>query len=709
MRVNCVYLTFAISLLVGLTAASRSTAAGSRTPNQGQPWMNKALPAGRRANLLLRAMTLDEKITLVHGAGYPTPLKAYAGYVPPNTRLGIPALKLGDGRAGVGNGARDVTLLPAPIAASASWDTVLMNAFGRVLGEEEWGKGTNVALGPTIDIVRVPEWGRAFETYGEDPYLNGQMAVAEIEGIQSQGPIADANMYLTMNQETNRFRQDSMVDERTLQEIYLPPFQAAIQQGHVGTIMCAYVKTNGIYSCESPHLLSDFLRKELDFSGWVMTDWGATHSTVSAAKAGLDQEMPSGRYYGQALKTAVENGQVSTATLDEHVRRVLVTMFRHGLFDKRQPGNWNTNVRTAEHALFSRKAAEQGMVLLKNQGNILPLAGNRSIAIIGADGGTKPLAEGGGSSHVLPPYVVSPLEGIRKRLGKGAQVAYSDGSDLAQAADVARRAAIAIVFASAPESEGSDRPNLELPGNQNELISSVASANPNTVVVLNTGGAVLMPWIGQVRAVIEAWYPGQEDGNAIAAILFGDVNPSGKLPLTFPRTAMEIPTNALRQWPGVDGRSVYAEELDVGYRWYDARHIQPLFPFGYGLSYTTFKFTHLIISPQKLTGGQSLNHARVTATVSIANTGRRAGAQVVEAYVEQPKTNGEPPRQLCGFAKVFLRPGETREVTLTLNRHAFFIYDTQQTRWKSPAGTYEVLAGTSSRDLPLYTRITVQR
>ncbi len=671
--------------------------------------MNKALPAGQRANLLLRAMTLDEKITLVHGAGYPTPLKAYAGYVPPNTRLGIPALKLGDGRAGVGNGAKDVTLLPAPIAASASWDTVLMNAFGRVLGEEEWGKGTNVALGPTIDIVRVPEWGRAFETYGEDPYLNGQMAVAEIKGIQSQGPIADANMYLTMNQETHRFRQDSVVGERTLQEIYLPPFQAAIQQGHVGTIMCAYVKTNGIFSCESPHLLSDFLRNELDFSGWVMSDWGATHSTVAAVRAGFDQEMPSGRYYGQALKTAVENGQVSTATLDEHVRRILVTMFRHGLFDRRQPGNWNTNVRTAEQALFSRKAAEQGMVLLKNQSNILPLAGNRSIAVIGADGGTKPLAEGGGSSHVVPPYVVSPLEGIRKRLGKGAQLGYSDGSDLAQAADVARRAAVAIVFASAPESEGSDRPNLELPGNQNELISSVASANPNTIVVLNSGGAVLMPWIGQVRAVIEAWYSGQEDGNAIAAVLFGDVNPSGKLPLTFPRTAMEIPTNAPRQWPGVDGRSVYAEELDVGYRWYDARHIQPLFPFGYGLSYTTFKLTHLIISPQKLTGGQSLNDARVTATVSIANTGRRAGAQVVEAYVEQPKTNGEPPRQLCGFAKVFLRSGETRDVTLTLNRRAFSIYDVQRARWKSPAGTYELLVGTSSRDLPLSTRITVQR
>lgn len=706
--------TIGIGILALLPLGVRSSAAPARSISRSahQPWMNKKLSPGARANLLLSAMTLDEKIALVHGVAEkarPAGIGGSAGYVPANPRLGIPALKLADGRAGVGNGARDVTLLPAPIAAASSWDTALLNQYGKVLGEEEWGKGTNVALGPTIDIVRVPEWGRAFETYGEDPYLNGQMAVAEIKGIQSQGPVADANMYLTMSQETNRFGQNMVVGQRTLQEIYLPPFEAAVQQGHVGTIMCAYVKTNGVYSCENPELLTAFLRKELGFKGWVMSDWGATHSTIASAKAGLDQEMPSGRYYGQALERAVEHGQVSMATLNQHVRRILVTMFRFGLFDKAQTGSWNANVRTPEHALFSREAAEEGTVLLKNNGNILPLNFRQSIAVIGADGGTKPLAEGGGSSHVVPPYVVSPLEGIRKRAGGSVNVLYNYGSDLSQAAAAARKASVAIVFVSAPESEGADRPNLELSGNQNELISSVASANPNTVVVLNTGGAVLMPWVNRVRAVIEAWYPGQEDGNAIAAILFGDVDPAGKLTLTFPRTETAVPTATKQQWPGVNGTSTYSETLDVGYRWYDAHRVQPLFPFGFGLSYTTFKLADLVVTPQKLSAGHAPNTTKVTATVSVTNTGRRAGAEVVEAYVDQPKANGEPPHQLCGFGRIDLKPGETGKVTMTLYPRAFSSYDTHRATWVSPAGTYQILIGTSSRDLPLARRITVER
>jgi beta-glucosidase len=691
------------------------------------PWMNKSLSAEQRANLLLHSMTLNDKIALLHGAGYPTPLKAYAGYVPPNPRLGIPALNEADGRAGVGNDAKDVTLLPAPIAAAATWDTDLMNAYGSVLGEEEWGKGTNVFLGPTIDIVRVPEWGRAFETYGEDPYLNGQMAAVEIKGVQSEGPIANANMYLTMNEETNRFRQNTVVDERTLQEIYLPPFRSAIQQGHVGTFMCAYVKTNGVYSCENPELLTTFLRTELGFQGWILTDWDAAHSTVASAKAGLDQEMPTGRYYGQALKAAVQHGEVSGATLNELVGRILVTMFRYGLFDKPQPGNWNTNVRTAAHALFSRRVAEQGMVLLKNEHNILPLSENTSIAVIGAEGGTKPLAEGGGSSYVIPPYVVSPLDGIRHRAGNKVRLTYANGSDLAEAAKLAQAATVAIVFAGAWETEGEDRPNLELPRNQNQLVSVVARANSNTIVVLNTGGAVLMPWINEVRGVIEAWYPGQEDGNAIAAVLFGDVDPGGKLPLTFPRTETEVATGTPEQWPGgtrtshgfqvlpirpsrtqrVEGTSVYSEKLDVGYRWYDAHHVHPLFPFGYGLSYTTFKLSHLQVTPTKLqaTGGRLSQE--VTAQVVVTNTGRQAGAEVVQAYVQQPANNGEPPRQLRAFAKVFLKPGQTRPVKLVLGPRSFSIYDTAVRQWRAPAGTYQILVGTSSalRDLPLRSNV----
>lgn len=709
MRTKADRVALIISLVLAMGAASTMICCGQS--GAGRPWMNKSLSDLQRANLLIHAMTLNEKIAIVHGISRKKhPFKGYVGYVPAIPRLGIPALKLADGRAGVGNRAKNVTLLPAPIAAASSWNTSLLNAYGKVLGEEEWGKGTNVALGPTIDVVRVPEWGRAFETYGEDPYLNGRMAVAEIKGIQSQGPIADANMYLTMNQETDRFRANSVVDERTLQEIYLRPFRAAIQAGHVGTIMCAYIKTNGVYSCQNPQLLHGFLRNELGFTGWVMSDWGATHSTVASAKAGLDQEMPGSRYYGQALKEAVQNGQVSTSTLNKRVRQILVPMFSHGLFDKSQTGNWDSNVRSPERAAFSRKVAEQGTVLLKNEQHILPLAHTGPIAVIGADGGEKPLVEGGGSSHVVAPYVISPLEGIRKRAGKSVQVSYADGSNLAQAAEVARKAKIAIVFVSSPESEGADRPNLGLPGNQNQLISAVAAANPKTIVVLNTGGAVLMPWLNRVRAVVEAWYPGQEDGSAIAAVLFGDVDPAGKLTLTFPRTENEVPTSTRQQWPGINGTSIYSEKLNVGYRWYDATGTQPLFPFGYGLSYTTFKLGHLTVTPRRVSGDVPRPHdEKVVVTVQVTNTGHRAGAEVVQAYVKQPTKNGEPPRQLCAFAKVFLNPGQTQPVKLVLGLRSFSIYDTTNHQWKSPAGTYQVLVGTSSalRGLPLRSDVVV--
>jgi beta-glucosidase len=689
--------TFALAAVILAAPAVQAQTSGR------QPWMNKSLSAERRAGLLLRAMTLKDKITLVHGVERKQhPFKGYVGYVPGNARLHIPALKLADGRAGVGNNATGVTLLPAPIAAAASWDTSLLNTFGRVLGQEQWGKGTNVELGPTIDVVRVPQWGRTFETYGEDPYLNGQMAAAEIRGIQNQGPIANANMYLTMSQESARFNIDSVVDERTLQEIYLPPFRTAVSGG-VGTFMCAYIKTNGVYSCENPHVLGDLLKNQLGFRGWVMSDWGGTHSTVASATAGLDQEMPDDHYYGQALETAVTDGQVSMATLDEHVWRILVTMFRQGLFDKQQPGDWDANVRTPEHDAFSRSVAEQGTVLLKNEDNILPLASVSSLAVIGADGGTKPQVEGVGSSHVVAPYVISPVDGIRKRAGASSHVSYSDGSDLAVASNLARAAEVAIVFVSTVEGEGHDRPNLELPGNQDQLVSAIASANPRTIVVLNTGGPVLMPWINRVRGVIEAWYPGQEDGNAIASILFGDVNPAGKLPLTFPRTADEIPTSTPQQWPGVNGTSTYSEKLNVGYRWYDATGIEPQFPFGFGLSYTTFRLSHLVVTPTRL----SKVPGPIYGKVSVTNTGHRGGAEVVEAYVSQPSTNGEPPRQLCAFAKVYLKAGETKQVSLTVGPRSLSYYDTSAHRWTTAAGTYHIMVGTSSRDLPLHCDVTI--
>ena len=696
--------TIAVSIFTGSALwANVNPSAEAHVP---RPWASRFLSPVQRANLLIKVMTLDEKITLMHGVK-PIPIKGYVGYVPANARLGIPALTLADGRAGVGNGARDITLLPAPIAAASSWDLGLMNDYGKTLGEEQWTKGSNVALGPSIDVVRVPEWGRTFESYGEDPYFNGRMAVSEIKGIQSQGPIADANMYLTMNQESNRFKEDSIVDERTLQEIYLPPFAASIQEGRVGTFMCAYVKTNGVYSCESAELLNGILRKQLKFDGWIMSDWGATHSTVAAANNGLDQQMPDDEFFGAALKTAVLNGKVSQEVIDTHVRAILVPMFRQGLFDKPASGSWSANARSPQHDAFSRAVAEQDTILLKNSENLLPLAAKTSIAVIGEAGGTKPKVEGGGSSGVIAPYVVSPLDGIRKRAGAGAKVVYADGRDSDAAASTARNADVALVFVHTDETEGSDRPDLELPGNQDKLIAAVAAANKKTIVVLDTGGPVLMPWVKDIVGLIEAWYPGQEDGNAIAAVVFGDVNPSAKLPLSFPRTATEIPTAQKEQWPGVDGHSVYSEKLNVGYRWYDSTKTAPLFPFGYGLSYTTFQLSHLVVAPVTLKVASGGVTGRVTAKVDVTNTGKRAGAEVVEAYVEQPSGDGEPPHQLRAFAKVQLNAGETKPVSLTFDEHSFSVFDASLHRWRSPAGVYQIFVGTSSRDLPLHTGVTI--
>lgn len=671
-----------------------------------RPWMNKSDSPEERAALLVKAMTLDEKINMMHGV-QPIPVKGYVGYVPPIARLGIPALTEADGRAGVGNHATGVTLLPAPIAAASSWNPALLYAYGKVLGNEEWKKGTDVALSPSIDVVRVPEWGRTFESYGEDPYFNGQMAQAEIRGIQSQGPIANANMYLTMNQENNRFKEDSIVDQRTLHEIYLAPFAAAVEQGHVGSVMCAYVKTNGIYSCENADLLTGMLRRELHFDGFVVSDWWATHSTVDAVEHGLNQEMPGNKFFGAALKAAVQSGKVSTDIIDQRVRQILVPMFRQGLFDKRNNGSWTANVETPDHAAFSRWAAEQGTVLLKNHDGLLPLNRNISIAVIGEAGGSKPKAEGSGSSSVEPPYIVSPLVGLRKAAGSGSVITYADGTDLAAAASAARNARAAIVFVNTDETEGRDRPNLELPSNQDQMIDAVAAANSRTIVVLNTGGPVLMPWINKVAGVIEAWYPGQEDGNAIAAILYGDVNPSGKLPLTFPRSATAIPTSSQQQWPGIDGRSVYSEKLDVGYRWYDATHTAPLFPFGFGLSYTTFRLSNLSVTPASFRGESPWRN--IIVKVSVANTGKRAGAEVVQVYVQQPAANGEPPHQLRAFSKIYLEPGEMKPVTLSLDQRSFSIYDAAARKWKTPVGRYRILVGISSRDLPLHSEVTINQ
>jgi beta-glucosidase len=490
--------------------------------------------------------------------------------------------------------------------------------------------------------------------------------------------------------------------------------------------MCSYNQVNSIYACEQPTLLTSILKNELGFSGFVMSDWGATHSTAPAANAGLDMEMYQSTYFGSALKTAVQDGQVPETRLDDMVLRILRTMFRIGVFDNppaAEPNAYAADVKRPEDITLARQVSEDGTVLLKDAGGVLPLTGQgRKIAVIGQPAGpaVQNYYNGAGSSHVPEAGgkqdVVSPLQGITQRaLGNGDTVVYADGSSTADAVAAATASDVAVVFVGQEDSEGTDRANLTdsdtictlagcetLPIDQDRLIESVAAANPNTVVVLNTGGPVLMPWVDQVKGILEAWYPGQEDGNAIAALLFGDVNPSGKLPETFPKAQGDLPTQTAQQYPGVNGHAVYSEGLDVGYRWYDAKNIAPLYPFGFGLSYTTFGYSGLAV---KANGGAE------TATVSftLANTGRRAGAEVAQVYVGDPASAGEPPQQLKAFQKVLLQPGQSQTVTVTLDPRAFAVWDTGRHAWVVPGGIYRILVGSSSRDIRLQGTANVAR
>lgn len=667
-------------------------AAPQATLLAARPWMNVRLSPDQRADQLLAQMTLDEKIALVHGAGFGA--AGYVGNIPANTRLGIPALNLEDGPAGVSDRMTQVTAFPATIAGAASWDTALMNQYGRTLGAEEAGKGTNIVLAPTVNILRNPQWGRSFESMGEDPYLTSQLAVADIEGIQSQNLIATVKHFAANNQEFHRTTVSANIDERTLQEIYLPAFHAAIQQGHVGAVMCSYNKLSDIYACEQPSLLTNVLRTQWHFPGFVMSDWFATHSTVAAANAGLDMEMPSGTFLGDSLKAAVQAGQVSMTTLNTMVHYILRSMFAAGIFDHPNTGATGNTVTSPAHTQFALQEAEQGTVLLKNAQNILPFTSRKvtSIAVIGADASTTPKVVGGGSASVIPPYIVTPLQGIMKRAGNGVQVQYADGSNLTQAAQTAKAANVAVVFVNDNESEGSDRSSLSLPNNQDQLIQSVAQANPHTVVVLNTGAPVLMPWVNQVQGIVEAWYPGQEDGNAIAAVLYGDVNPSGKLPMTFPKQASDVPANTPAQYPGINDEEQYSEGVFVGYRHYDAAHIAPLFPFGYGLSYTSFAYNRDDADPFAVTAD-----GRGSISVNVTNTGSRAGAEVVQLYLGIPSNNvAEPPKQLKGFQKVFLYPGQTRRVTFSLDASALSYWNVNTHAWAIQKGTYQLMIGSSS-------------
>ncbi len=654
-----------------------------------------------RARAIVAKMTLDEKITELHGIR----TAEHYRYVPGIPRLGIPAFPMTNGPAGVGPGGASpqlrATALPAPIALAASWDPGLARLYGKTAGEETRDLQSDLLEAPDINIIRVPQNGRTFESYSEDPYLDGQIAVATIQGIQSVGVLANVKHYIANNQESNRFRIDETVDERALREIYMPGFHAAVVQGNVASVMCAYPKVNGTFDCENKPLLS-VLEDEWKFRGFVLSDWGAVHSTVPSALNGLDLEMPTGIYFGDALKTAINQGQVPIATINEMLVRRFATMMRFGLFGAKP--KQLRSIPVLDDGRASRVIAEQGMVLLKNQNHILPIdtSSLRSIAVIGPDA-LQAKTGGGGSSHVIPLYSIAPIDGIEAHMPLQKHVELLDGSDLQAAVHAAKRVDMAILMIGDSESEGRDHP-IELSAAMNNLISAVAAANPKTIVVLKSGSALLMPWIDSVAAVLEAWYPGEEDGNAVADVLFGVVNPSGKLPMTFPASIDQTLAQNPKWYPGNGQEVHYDEKLDVGYRWYQSHQLTPLFPFGFGLSYTTFSISDMKATP--VVGKQHTVDVQLTVT----NTGHRAGAEVAQVYVGFPPIpeGDEPPLRLAAFRKITLNPGESKRITLSLDAQSFLYWSVASHAWQLQPGSYTIKAGDSSADLPLETSIAMR-
>lgn len=704
-----------------------------------QPWMNTHLSPDERAALVVKQMTLDEKIQLVHGSmamlGRVIPgALGGDGFVPGIPRLGIPDLNLIGAGVGVTNlGKRkngQATALPASLAETATWDPKLAYEFGAVIGSETRDQGFNVSLGGGNDIMREPRNGRNFEYHGEDPVLAGKIVGQELKAIQDQGVIADIKHYALNCQETDRMGVSSNLDKRSMRELDLLAFEIGIRDSGVGTVMCAYNRVNEVYSCENDYLLNQVLKKDWGFQGWVMSDWGATHSTVKAASAGLDQEFYENVFFSAPLKKAVESGEVPTSRLNDMVHRILRTMFAFGVIDNPpiiQP------IDAAADAAVAQRVEEQGAVLLKNAANELPLKASRlqSTAVIGSHADVGVLS-GGGSAQVdpiggnaVPPKEIppgpngflavsvwdpsSPLRAIRAK-APNTQVNYEDGRDATAAAQLARGSDVAIVFAHQHTHEDADLPNLSLPDNQDKLITQVAAANPHTIVVLENGDPVLMPWLNRVQAVLESWYPGQRGGEAIANILFGDVNPSGKLPISFPKSEADLPHLTIpspppsKQPPSSDLLPIpvfidanYTEGLKVGYRWYDAENKEPLFPFGFGLSYTSFAYSDLKVTPGM----------PVQVSFSVTNTGSRVGAEIAQVYLGLPASAGEPPKRLVAWEKVLLDPGQNHTVTVSLEPQLMSVFNVEKDAWELVPGDYVVFAGESSRHTPLTTTLRV--
>jgi beta-glucosidase len=700
----------AFTILLALTAIAQ-TPVSEKFPL----YLDASQPLETRVDDLLQRLTLGEKIRLLHGDS-----KFTTGAIP---RLGIPRRWLSDGPHGVredigpdtwepaGHTDDFATCMPAMICLASTWNPELGYAEGKAIGQEACARGKHIMLAPGLNIQRTPLCGRNFEYLGEDPFLTSSMAVGYIRGEQSQEVASCVKHFAANNQEFERNTINVEMDERTLREIYLPAFKAAVQEGHVLAVMGAYNKFRGQHCCENNYLLNQILKGEWGFKGLVVSDWNGTHNTREAALNGLDLEMGTdGRkyedyYLAQPFLTGIEKGDYPMSLLDDKVRRNLRVMFATHMFDVRSPGSINT----AEHQLVARTVAEEGMVLLKNENAVLPLDFSKikTLAVIGENAVVRQ-THGGQSSQIKAFYEITPLEGIVNRVGNRINVIYSEGygqtndPSLAERAVQAARLADAVIMVGGLnhdyDTEGSDRKNLKLPYQQDELIQKVVRANPRTVVVLVSGSPVEMgPWLTQVPSVLEAWYSGMEGGNALARVLFGDVNPSGKLPCTFPKRLADSPAHALGAYPGTNGTVTYAEGLLVGYRWFDTKNIEPLFPFGHGLSYTRFEYANL-----KLDSDTNLPSGLTTVKFDLKNVGTCAGAEVAELYVHQndPRLT-RPEKELKAFQKVFLKPGEKCTVSIPLDQGAFAYYDPAESGWVAEQGKYRILIGSSSRDIRL--------
>ncbi|RRJ67857.1 glycosyl hydrolase [Paenibacillus oralis] len=653
---------------------------------------------------ILTQLTLEEKASLCSGQDF-WRLKEI-------DRLGIPSIRMADGPHGLRKEADNAdylaagqslpaTCFPSAAGLACTWNRTLIRQMGEALGKECQAEGVSVLLGPGANIKRSPLCGRNFEYFSEDPYLSSEMAASHIEGVQSQGVGTSLKHFALNNQEYRKMTVDAVADDRTLREIYLASFEGAVKKARPWTVMTAYNRVNGEYCAENKRLLTDILRKEWGYEGAVISDWGAVNERVAGLLAGLDLEMPYNLGEGDVkIVQAVQSGELPEEQLDRAVKVLLELAFK-GHAAKRKQASFDA----AGHHDLARKVAAESMVLLRNEQGTLPLSKEASIAVIGGFA-QRPRFQGGGSSHIVPTRLDIAYDEIRRKVKDMAQVVYAQGYHpdddevdaalLAEAAEAAAKAEVAVIFAGLPdryETEGYDRSHLRLPDNHIRLIEEVAKVQSNLVVVLSNGSPVEMPWIGQTRAVLEAYLGGQAAGGAVADLLFGDVNPSGKLAETFPAALEHNPSYLF--FPGEKDRAEYKEGVFVGYRYYDAKALEPLFPFGHGLSYTRFEYSGLTLSSSRIRGNETL-----TVSVRIKNAGEVPGKEIVQLYVSDRETSvARPPKELKGFEKVELQPGEEKTVIFELNKRAFAYYDVELGDWHVESGFFDIMIGRSSRDI----------